>query len=88
MTDQLTRVLESLSGELLQPRLNLSEHEKDALIAKVGVRTVLSIVKAKSELPIRRIPFLFSAIDTQAVVDVLANDLSAAINRANQGKNA
>ena len=87
MSDSLTQVLESLTGELPQPRLNISDQEKDALIAKIGIRTVKSIVQAKKELPLRRIPFLFSTIDTQAVVDLLANDMTAAINRVKQRGN-
>lgn len=85
-TDDLTKVLESLSGERLQPHRNLSESEKDAIIAKIGPRTVRDIVKAKADFSEARIPFLFSTIDSQSVVDILANDMVGAIARALGGK--
>lgn len=90
MVDDLTKALEDLTGPLPKARQNLSEAEKDALVALVGVRTTRQIIRAKSELPLRRIPFLFSSIDTQAVIDVLANDLTAALERAGRatGKSA
>lgn len=82
VTDDLTRALEQLSGELPEPRTTLTEAEKDQLVARIGPRTVRSIVKAKAECPLQRIPFLFSTLNTQDVVDVLANDLKAALERA------
>ena len=82
MTDSVTRALENLSGELPTPRLNLSDAEKDELVARVGPRTARDIVKAKKDYPLKRIPFLFSTVDTQAVVDLLANDVGTAIQRA------
>ena len=82
MSDDLTKALETLSGGQPQPRLNLSEPEKDELVAKVGPRTARDIVRAKKDFPLRRIPFLFSKVDTQAVVDLLANDVEAAVKRA------
>ena len=82
MTDEVTRALEGLQGHLPEPRLRLSEAEKHALVAQVGPRTARSIVKAKADYAIGRIPFLFSSVDTQAVVDLLANDMLAAIDRA------
>ncbi len=75
--DQLTESLLNLAGSLPTPRLNLSKDEKKALIARVGgPRTAQSIVKAKKDYPISRIPFLFSSLDTQCVVDILHNDMS------------
>jgi hypothetical protein len=82
MSDDLTKALEQLSGEMPTPRLNLSETDKDELVARVGPRTARDIVRAKKDFPLRRIPFLFSKIDTQVVVDLLANDVEAAIKRA------
>ena len=81
MTDDVTKALEQLSGEPPSPRTNLTEAEKDALVAAVGPRTARDIIKAKKDLPLRRIPFLFSRVDTQAVVDLLANDVEGAIAR-------
>jgi hypothetical protein len=77
MTDKLTESLLNLTGSLPAPRLNLSKEDKKALIAKVGgPRTAQSIIKAKKDYPISRIPFLFSSLDTQCVVDILNNDMS------------
>jgi hypothetical protein len=77
MADKITESLLNLSGSLPKPRTNLSKEEKLALIAKVGgPRTAMSIIKAKKDYPLSRIPFLFSSLDTQCVVDILANDLS------------
>ncbi len=82
MSDDLTKALESLRSGLPEPRILATEAEKDALVARVGARTARDIVKAKKDFPARRIPFLFSAVDSQAVVDLLANDVGAAIERA------
>jgi hypothetical protein len=80
--DEVTRALANLQGNLPKARENLSETEKDELVARVGPRTARDIVRAKKDYPLRRIPFLFSTVDTQAVVDLLANDVRAAIERA------
>ncbi len=82
MSDDLTKALEQLSGDQPNPRLNLTEGEKDELVARIGPRTARDIVRAKKDFPLRRIPFLFSTVDTQAVADLLANDVEDAINRA------
>ncbi len=81
MSDDVAKVLQHLKGELPQPRLNLSEADKDALVRRLGPRTARSIIRAKSDYPIERIPFLFSTLDTQDVVDLLANDVLGAIAR-------
>jgi hypothetical protein len=74
--DEVTDALLKLSGEMPTPRLHLSVEEKRKLIAKVGgPRTVKSIIKAKSQMQIARIPFVFSTLDTQAVIDILNNDM-------------
>jgi hypothetical protein len=80
--DDVTRALSNLQGNLPKARENLSETEKDELVARVGPRTARDIVRARKDYPLRRIPFLFSSVDTQAVVDLLANDVHAAIERA------
>lgn len=81
--DPISDSLQSLSGSLPNPRLNLTEAEKDALIAAIGgPKTAQAIITAKKELPLSRIPFLFSSLNTQAVVDILYNDVSDAISRA------
>jgi hypothetical protein len=77
MSDKLTESLLNLTGGLPAPRLNLSKDEKKALIEKIGgPRTAQSIIKAKKDYPVSRIPFLFSSLDTQCVVDILSNDMS------------
>ena len=76
MSDKLTESLLNLTGSLPAPRLNLSKDQKIALIAKIGgPRTAQSIIKASKDYPLSRIPFIFSSIDTQCVVDILANDM-------------
>lgn len=82
MDDPVSKALMELGGSLPSPRTNLSDVAKDELVAKVGPRTARDIVKASQDYPLRRIPFLFSTVDTQAVVDILANDMDAAIGRA------
>ena len=84
--DRVTAALLGLRGELPSPRILLDEEQKDALITAVGLGAVKDILKAQKELSYRRIPFLFSSIDTQAVVDILANDMAAAMKRAEARK--
>ena len=77
MSDELTKSLQNLTGSLPTPRLNLSRDDKLMLVQKLGgPRTVKSILKARGKVPESRIPFLFSSLDTQAVLDVLANDMA------------
>jgi hypothetical protein len=76
MDDDLTRSLLSLAGDFPKPRLNLSNAEKAKLVERLGPRTTRSILKAKKDFSLSRIPFLFSTLDTQDVVDVLNNDMS------------
>lgn len=85
MTDKIKDALLNLAGNMPKPRLNLTESQKDELISNVGPKTARSIVLAKKDCPLARIPFLFSSIDTQAVLDILANDVDAAIQRALAG---
>lgn len=74
MSDKVTEQLLNLSGGMPAPRLNLSLEEKQRIIQDLGIKTVKNILKAKKQLPIARIPFLFSSIDTQMVLDILHND--------------
>lgn len=82
MNDLLTRSLQELTGDLPKPRFNLSDAEKESLVARLGPKTARSIVNAKKDFPHQRIPFLFSALDTQDVVDLLWNDMSDVISKA------
>ncbi len=85
--DDLNRMIKGMSGEIPKPRLDLSEAEKDALIKQVGgPRTTAAIIKAKDEVPMARIPFLFSSLDSQAILDILANDMTGALVRARAKK--
>lgn len=81
---KLTDALQSLSGDMPKPRVGLSESEKDVLILKIGPRTAKNILSMRGKTAESRIPFLFSSIDTQAIIDLLANDCTAAIERAVQ----
>ncbi len=88
MTDDLTSKLRGLKSQLPAARAPLSEAEKDALIVAIGgPRTAESIRKAMSNFPHERIPWLFSSLDSQLVVDIMANDMEAAIARAKAGQN-
>lgn len=87
--DQIDHMLRQLSGGLPQPSKELSEEQKDELIRKVGgVLTTENIIKAQKDYPRERIPFLFSGLDTQAVVDILNHDMKAAIARAHSQRNS
>lgn len=81
--DPLIEQLLNLKSNLPKPRRCLSEDEKDKLIKAIGgPKTAESIIKAQKELPLDRIPFIFNRLDTQLVVDILANDMKQAIIRA------
>ena len=87
MKDDLTSKLRDLKSQLPAARTGLSEAEKDALIVALGgPRTAESIRKAMSNFPHERIPWLFSSLDSQLVVNVMANDMDAAIARAKAGQ--
>jgi hypothetical protein len=85
---KITDLLTNLKGDIPKPHALLSEEEKEALIQKIGSAAVKDILKAKETLPLARIPFLFSSIDTQAVVDILAHDFTSALAAAEKRKAA
>jgi hypothetical protein len=88
MTDDLESKLRAIKAQLPAARTQLSEDAKDELIRAVGgPRTAESIRKAMSKLPHERIPWLFSSLDSQLVVDIMGNDMEAAIARAKAGQN-
>lgn len=78
---EIIDALTNLKAEMPVARLHLSEEEKDLLIQKIGPRTAKNILAMRGKTQESRIPFLFSSIDTQAVVDLLANDCGDAIAR-------
>ena len=83
MKDTVTRSLQDLKGTIPNASDSLTEAQKDAIVIKIGgPKTVKQLISAKKELPIARIPFLFSTLDTQCVVEVLAHDFTQAILRA------
>lgn len=85
--DDLRQSIENLSGEIPSPRLGLSLEQKIELVKVLGgPRTVTSILKCKKDYPLKRIPFMFSNLDTQAVVDILANDMEEALRQFDLGK--
>ena len=83
--DEITKSLRDLKSNLPEPR-TLSDSEKEALIIKLGVNTTKSLIKAKKTLPIARIPFLFSSIDAQWIVDILGNDMEIALQNVIEGQ--
>lgn len=85
--DELTRQLLNLKSDLPEPRRNLTEAEKDELIRRAGgPLTTQAIIKAQQQVKPSRIPFLFSSIDAVVVMEILANDMDAAIQRAQKQK--
>ena len=83
LEDDLTTRLRSLEGDIPTPNEGLTEDEKDQLIVKVGgYLTAKNVVQAKKDYPLERIPFLFSSLDTQLVVDILNNDMVQALARS------
>lgn len=86
--NEVIDALTNLTGNIPVARKDLSETEIDALIQEIGPRTAKSILSMRGKTQESRIPFLFSSVDTQAIVDLLANDCGAAIERALAAKNA
>ncbi len=83
MTEDVEQRLRGLKSNLNPARQNLSESEKDQLILDIGgPKTAETVRKAMSNFPHERIPWLFSSLDSQLVLDVMANDMDAAIDRA------
>lgn len=83
--DELLEKIRQIKSDLPAPRRGLSEKEKDELLMRIGgPRTCEAIVKAQKTLPLERIPFIFNQLDSQAVIDILANDMHDAIQRALQ----
>jgi len=83
MDDELTAMLREIKPDLPKPRLELSEAEKDRLVqACGGPLTAKNLINAVEALPRQRIAFVFNSIDSQVVVDILANDMKEAIARA------
>lgn len=82
MSDALSRELLAIAANLPEPTGIFSETEKQRFIARVGWRLVRDIDKARSELPLSRIPHVFSSVDSQIVVDILANEWQAALQKA------
>ena len=81
MNDDIIKQLKAIKSDLPKPTALFNESEKDLFIVKHGYSLVRDITKAKKELPLKRIPHIFSSIDSQIVVDILANDWKQALAR-------
>lgn len=80
MADDLDKSLRGLKGEEIKANLYTGRDELLALIQAIGgPRTAASIRKAMKTYSKERIPFLFSSLDPQLVVDVMTNDVDALI---------
>lgn len=82
MSDQLDEALRNIQADKLEARTEISEEEKQQLVERWGPKRVRDIVKAKGQIPASRIPFVFNNVDTQDLLDILANDMTAAIAKA------
>lgn len=88
MNDEIEKSLRGLQPTNLKPRLYKSREELIQLILSLGgPRTAESIRKAMKTLPHERIPFLFSSLDPQLVLDVMANDVDALIGELKRPAN-
>lgn len=80
MSDDIEKSLRGLRGDPLTPKIVVTDEEKAALILAIGgPRTAASIRQALKTYSKERIPFLFSSLEAQLVVDILENDLDAMI---------
>ena len=84
--DQIETTLVGLKAELPSPRVFTDRSDLIKLIhSSGGPRTAKSIRDHAKITPARRIPHVFSSIDTQVVVDILANDLDTIIAELIEG---
>ena len=89
MSDDMEMSLRALKGDPLTPRIVTTDAEKEALILAIGgPRTAASIRQALKTYPKERIPFLFSSLEAQLVIDILENDVDALIGVLVAKKNA
>lgn len=88
MSDEIEKNLRSLQGVPLVPRPVETQADMQKLIEAVGgPLTALNIRKARKTYAVERIPFLFSSIDPQLVVDVMACELDeVALEMARRNK--
>ena len=71
--DEIEDRLRSLESEKIEPNIYETEEKKLELVRKVGPRTAKNILNARKDYKESRIPFLFSSIHPQLVIDVLHN---------------
>ena len=84
LKDQLEDLIRKIKADFPEAKI-LNEQEKFELIKEIGgPRTVISILKAKKEFPLARIPFLFNSLDTKLVIYVLANEWDDILGRYHQ----
>jgi hypothetical protein len=80
MSDDLDKSLRGLKGDEIRPNHYESRDELKALIEAIGgPRTAASIRKAMKTYSKERIPFLFSSLDPQLVVDVMSHEIDSLI---------
>ena len=87
MTDDLQNAIRGIKADQLTPRENLTEEQKRILVERWGPRRVADILKAKGQIPIGRLPFIYNNVDTQDLLDILANDMTTAIASAIKERN-
>lgn len=89
MADEIEKSLRGLNGNEMKARIYSSDEELLDLIQKIGgPRTAASIRKAMKTSPRDRIPFLFSSLDPQLVIDVMANDIDEILREILANKKA
>ncbi|RYZ49564.1 MAG: hypothetical protein EOP07_24280 [Proteobacteria bacterium] len=80
MSDDVDKSLRGLKGDAVKAQIYSSPDELRALIQAIGgPRTAASIRKAMKTYSRDRIPFLFSSLDPQLVVNVMDNDVDPLI---------
>ena len=80
MSDEIEKSLRGLQKVDLKARVHGSREELVHLIQTLGgPRTAESVRQAMKSFPHERIPFIFSSLDTQLVLDIMANDVDALI---------
>ena len=79
--DPIEKSLINLKSDELEANKYKTDKELETLIRTVGPLTCRNILKAKKDYKLSRIPFLFSSIHPQLVVDVLGNDIEKLLEK-------
>lgn len=86
--DPVEQSLRNLKSDEIKANKYSTNEELEKLIIAVGPLTCRNILKAKKDYKLSRIPFLFSSVDPQLVVDVLFNDIEKLLEKIIQDKKA